>query len=54
MRSPRAWVEESTVKRHLYNLFRKVGVRNRLEALNWARAAGLQAGQEFRPANRAC
>lgn len=50
----RLGVEESTVKRHLYNLFRKVGVRNRLEALNWARAAGLQAGQEFRPANRAC
>lgn len=50
----RLGVEESTVKRHLYNLFRKVGVRNRLEALNWARAAGLQAGQEFRPANRVC
>lgn len=50
----RLGVEESTVKRHLYNLFRKVGVRNRLEALNWARAAGLQAGQEFRSASRAC
>lgn len=50
----RLGVEESTVKRHLYNLFRKVGVRNRLEALNWAQAAGLQAGQEFRPAKRAC
>lgn len=50
----RLGVEESTVKRHLYNLFRKVGVRNRLEALNWARAAGLQAGQEFRPASKAC
>lgn len=46
----RLGVEESTVKRHLYNLFRKIGVRNRLEALNWARAIGLSAGQEFRPA----
>ncbi|MBB2495708.1 helix-turn-helix transcriptional regulator [Aquipseudomonas ullengensis] len=35
-------VQESTVKRHLYNLFRKLGVRNRLEALQWAHAAGLQ------------
>lgn len=35
-------VQESTVKRHLHNLFRKLGVRNRLEALRWAHAAGLR------------
>lgn len=45
--SQRLNVEESTVKRHLHNLFRKLGVRNRLEALNWAHATGLQRGPEF-------
>lgn len=46
----RLGVEESTVKRHLYNLFRKIGVRNRLEALGWAQGVGLQAGRNGRPA----
>merc|ERR1711879_1136298 len=26
-----------TVKTHVYNLYRKLGVKNRIEALNWAR-----------------
>lgn len=47
--SQRLSVEESTVKRHLYNLFRKIGVRNRLEALKWAHTSGLDTGREFRP-----
>lgn len=46
--SQRLNVEESTVKRHFYNLFRKLGVRNRLEALNWAHATGLQHGPDFK------
>lgn len=29
-------VSEHTVKSHLYNVYRKIGVRNRLEASNWA------------------
>jgi DNA-binding NarL/FixJ family response regulator len=28
-------VAESTVKRHLYNIYRKLEVRNRVEATNW-------------------
>jgi DNA-binding NarL/FixJ family response regulator len=46
--SQRLNVEESTVKRHFYNLFRKLGVRNRLEALNWAHATGLQRGADLK------
>ncbi|WP_096084817.1 LuxR C-terminal-related transcriptional regulator [Agaribacterium haliotis] len=30
-------VSEHTVKSHLYNVYKKIGVRNRLEASNWAR-----------------
>lgn len=30
-------VSEHTVKSHLYNVFKKIGVRNRLEAGNWAK-----------------
>jgi len=47
--SQRLNVQESTVKRHLYNLFRKLGVCNRLEALRWAHAAGLQHEPNARP-----
>lgn len=47
--SQRLNVQEGTVKRHLYNLFRKLGVRNRLEALQWAHAAGLQHEPNARP-----
>ena len=31
-------VSEHTVKSHLYNVYRKIGVRNRLEAGNWLRS----------------
>lgn len=35
-------VSEHTVKSHLYNVYKKIGVRNRLEASNWVR--GLSDG----------
>jgi DNA-binding NarL/FixJ family response regulator len=28
-------LSEATVKRHLYNIYRKLEVRNRVEAANW-------------------
>ncbi|WP_348765239.1 LuxR C-terminal-related transcriptional regulator [uncultured Salinisphaera sp.] len=31
------FVSEHTVKSHLYNIFRKLDVRNRIQATNWAR-----------------
>jgi len=31
------FVSEHTIKSHLYNIFRKIDVKNRLEASNWAR-----------------
>ncbi len=31
-------VSEHTVKSHLYNVYKKIGVRNRLEASNWVRS----------------
>lgn len=31
------FVSEHTIKSHLYNIFKKIDVRNRLEACNWAR-----------------
>lgn len=34
-------VSEHTVKSHLYNIYRKINVRNRLEASNWARKMDL-------------
>ncbi|RCV90616.1 LuxR C-terminal-related transcriptional regulator [Billgrantia montanilacus] len=33
----RLFVSEHTVKSHLYNIFRKINVHNRLQAVNWAR-----------------
>lgn len=30
-------VSEHTIKSHLYNIFKKIGVRNRLQACNWAK-----------------
>lgn len=30
-------VSEHTIKSHLYNVYKKIGVRNRLEASNWVR-----------------
>ncbi|WP_148252385.1 LuxR C-terminal-related transcriptional regulator [Aidingimonas lacisalsi] len=33
----RLFVSEHTVKSHLYNVFRKIKVHNRIQAMNWAR-----------------
>lgn len=33
----RLFVSEYTVKSHLYNIFRKINVTNRMQAVNWAR-----------------
>lgn len=33
----RLFVSEHTVKSHLYNIFRKIKVHNRIQAVNWAR-----------------
>lgn len=33
----RLFVSEHTVKSHLYNIFRKIKVHNRIQAMNWAR-----------------
>ena len=37
----RLWVTESTVKFHMTNIFRKLGVSNRTEAARWAHSHGL-------------
>jgi DNA-binding NarL/FixJ family response regulator len=37
------WVTEQTVKFHLSNVYRKLGVANRTEASRWAQRAGLLA-----------
>jgi DNA-binding NarL/FixJ family response regulator len=38
------WVTEQTVKFHLSNIYRKLGVANRTEASRWAQLHGLLAG----------
>ncbi len=43
------WVTPETVKFHLSNAYRKLGVANRTEASRWARAQSPRAGQR-RPA----
>ena len=35
------WVTDQTIRFHLGNVYRKLGVRNRIEANHWARALGL-------------
>lgn len=30
------FISENTVKTHLYNLFRKIAVKNRTQAVTWA------------------
>jgi DNA-binding CsgD family transcriptional regulator len=40
------WVTEQTVKFHLSNVYRKLGVRNRFEAARWAWENGLLEGDE--------
>ncbi len=43
------WVTEQTVKFHLTNIYRKIGVSNRTEAARWALGKGLQVeAQEFK------
>ena len=37
------WVTEQTVKFHLSNIYRKLGVANRTEASRWAQRHGLLA-----------
>jgi DNA-binding NarL/FixJ family response regulator len=39
------WVTEQTVKFHLSNIYRKLGVSNRTEASRWAQLQGLLSGQ---------
>ena len=35
------WVADQTVKFHLANIYRKLGVRSRFEAARWARESGI-------------
>ena len=42
----RLWVTEQTVKFHLSNVYRKLGVSNRTEASRWAQVNGLLSGVE--------
>jgi two-component system, NarL family, response regulator len=42
------WVTEQTVKFHLTNIYRKLGVSNRTEASRWAQAQGLLTGSPAR------
>ena len=44
------WVTEQTVKFHLSNIYRKLGVANRTEAGRWAQRHGLLASPVARPA----
>ena len=39
------WVTEQTVKFHLSNIYRKLGVANRTEASRWAQLNGLLPSQ---------
>ena len=40
----RCWISENTVKFHLKNVFRKLGIRDRVQAVMMARAISLQPG----------
>jgi DNA-binding NarL/FixJ family response regulator len=42
------WVTEQTVKFHLTNIYRKLGVSNRTEASRWAQAQGLLSSNPAR------
>jgi DNA-binding NarL/FixJ family response regulator len=42
------WVTEQTVKFHLTNVYRKLGVSNRTEASRWAQSQGLLTGSPAR------
>ena len=41
------WVTEQTVKFHLSNIYRKLGVANRTEASRWAQVHGLLASRQL-------
>lgn len=43
------WVTDETVKFHLSNVYRRLAVRGRAEACEWARAHGLLESPEGRP-----
>ena len=43
------WVTEQTVKFHLSNVYRKLGVRNRTEASRWAHARGMLGSERRDP-----
>lgn len=40
----RLFVAEGTVKKHTHNIFSKLGVRSRIQAVIWASEAGLLGG----------
>ena len=42
------YIEESTVKRHVYNIFSKLNVRNRTQAALRARKLGINPQPNFR------
>jgi DNA-binding NarL/FixJ family response regulator len=44
------WVTEETVKFHLSNIYRKIGVNNRTRASHWAAEHGFLAGDDVSPA----
>jgi DNA-binding NarL/FixJ family response regulator len=41
------YITESTVKRHVYNIFAKLNVRNRTQAALWARKLGISPQPKF-------
>jgi DNA-binding NarL/FixJ family response regulator len=45
------WVTDQTVKFHLSNIYRKLGVANRTEATHWALMHRLASGEENGPAD---
>jgi len=47
------WVTEQTVKFHLSNIYRKLGVSNRTEASRWAQLNGLLSQQTPAPESSA-
>ena len=44
------WVTDQTVKFHLSNIYRKLGVTNRTEATHWALTEGLGSDDRDQPA----
>jgi DNA-binding NarL/FixJ family response regulator len=42
------WVTQQTVKFHLSNIYRKLGVANRTEASRWAQLHGLLSQEQLR------